>query len=446
MAKVNIRPSRKTKTYEGGRAIVTSPEKELTRLVMTCMLFEDTFYEKGSDVAKRAKELCTKVSPEFLAELAIKARNDMHLRSIPLYLTRELARNANGKIVGDTIFNVIQRADELSEFLAMYFMDGKQPLSKQVKVGLSKAFVKFSAYQLAKYDRNNAKVRLRDVLFLCHAKPKDKEQEEVWGKLIDNKLESPDTWETQLSAGKDKKLTFERLISENKLGYMALLRNLRNMEESGCDINLITKALDNEEAIKSSKVLPFRFTSALRHVYSPVLKSAVKKAFSVSMENLPVLDGKTVILVDVSGSMEDKISDKSDITRIDAAASLAAILKERTDAQVFTFSYKVVHVSSKSKGLDLAQDIVDSQEHGGTALGEALETISSSECKRVIVLTDEQSEDSIIDCWAEKGYIVNLCGYKPSVTYAGKWESISGWSDKIVNYIHDIEKLDGWDK
>ena len=101
--------------------------------------------------------------------------------------------------------------------------------------GLARAFTKFDAYQLAKYDSDRGRIKLRDVLFLCHAKPKDAEQAAVWKKLVENTLEFPDTWEVALSAGKDKRENFERLLRESKLGGMAVLRNLRLMLAAGVD-------------------------------------------------------------------------------------------------------------------------------------------------------------------------------------------------------------------
>ena len=140
-----------------------------------------------------------------MAALAREARDKMQLRHAPLFLVRELARRKGaGPLVAETLEHVIQRADELGEFVALYWKEMKQPLSAGVKRGLAQAFTKFDAYQLAKYNRESV-VKLRDVLFLCHAKPKDDEQAAVWKKLVEGTLESPDTWEVALSAGKDKK-------------------------------------------------------------------------------------------------------------------------------------------------------------------------------------------------------------------------------------------------
>lgn len=110
-------------THEGGTAGRQTPLQELTRAVSTCLLWENTFYETGSEIAARIAELSKAVTAEELAKLAITARTDLKLRHVPLFLVRELARHHKGRIVGDTIAAVIQRPDELSEFLALYWSD-----------------------------------------------------------------------------------------------------------------------------------------------------------------------------------------------------------------------------------------------------------------------------------------------------------------------------------
>src|SRR6202007_2263470 len=116
--------------------------------------------------------------------------------------------------------------------VAIYWAQGRTPLSAQVKKGLAAAFTKFDEHALAKYDRAGV-VRLRDVLFLCHAKPKDADQAGSWRRLIEGHLYTPDTWEVTLSRGGDKREHWERLLAEHKLGGLALLRNLRNMKDAG---------------------------------------------------------------------------------------------------------------------------------------------------------------------------------------------------------------------
>ena len=214
------------RTHEGAKAIRFTPEKELKRTLMNCLLWEDQFYEDGVSIAERITKLVPKVEPEIVAALAVEAREAMKLRHAPLLVVREMARHPTHRgLVADTLARVIQRPDELTEFLAIYWANElgpleqrkRQPVSAQAKKGLAKALEKFDAYQLAKYDRDGP-VRLRDVLFLVHAKPKDAAQEKVWKQLVDGTLASPDTWEVSLSGGKDKRASFERLIADRKLG------------------------------------------------------------------------------------------------------------------------------------------------------------------------------------------------------------------------------------
>jgi hypothetical protein len=187
-------------THEGAPAVVINPEAALRRTVLSSLLRESQFYEDGITVADRVAALVPQVDAAAVVALAIEARERMHLRHMPLLLVREMARHASHRaLVAETLARVIQRADELAEFVAIYWKDGRQPLSAQVKKGLAAAFVKFDAYQLAKYDRR-ASVHLRDVLFLCHARPRDVTQEVLWKQLADGTLPSPDTWEVRLSA------------------------------------------------------------------------------------------------------------------------------------------------------------------------------------------------------------------------------------------------------
>jgi 60 kDa SS-A/Ro ribonucleoprotein len=181
------------RTHEGAPAKRISAETELRRSVLACLLWEEQFYEDGVEIAGRIRELVPKVAPEHVAALAVEARDNMKLRHAPLYLVREMARHATHREhVSKTLAHVIQRPDELGEFVAIYWREGRAPLSAQVKKGLAVAFRKFDEYQLAKYDRPGP-IRLRDVLFLCHAKPRDAAQAALWKRLIAGELATPDT-------------------------------------------------------------------------------------------------------------------------------------------------------------------------------------------------------------------------------------------------------------
>lgn len=430
MATLNKRPE-SIFTHEGAKAKRINSELQLRRSVMACMLWEDSFYEDGESIAKRIEETVSKVKPEKVAEIAIEAREKFKLRHVPLLLVRTLAKNKYP--VKDVLSRVIQRPDEITEFLAIYWKDGRQPLSAQVKKGLGNAFKKFNEYQLSKYDRNG-KIKLRDALFLSHAKPENREQEILFKKIVDRTLAIPDTWEVALSSNKDKKSTWERLLSENRLGALALLRNLRNMESVGVDRTLIKKSIIN---MKTERVLPFRFISAAK--YAPQLEPELETAMFKCLNDFDKMQGKTILLVDVSGSMEWAISSKSDLSRIDAACALAMLLREICeDIEIFTFSEQLVHVAPR-RGFALRDSINNSQHHMSTFLGNAVNTLQANKTyDRIIVITDEQSHDSVPD---PKGlaYMLNVAAYRNGVGY-GKWVHIDGWSESVVNYICEYER------
>jgi hypothetical protein len=401
------------------------------------MLWEDEFYEDGVAIAGRIRELVPKVEAGKVAALAIEARTAMKLRHAPLLLVREMARHATHRaLVAETMTRVIQRADELAEFVAVYWKDGRAPLSGQVKKGLAAAFPKFDEYALAKYDRAGA-VRLRDVLFLCHAKPRDAEQAAVWKRLVDNELATPDTWEVALSAGgkkheDDKRMHWERLLAERKLGALALLRNLRNMKDAGVSEELVVSALD---AMKTERVLPFRFLAAAR--YAPQWETELERAMFRAVADRERLAGHTVILVDVSGSMVAPLSRRSEMLRTDAAYGLAVLLREVAEkVSVYTFSDDTKRIPAR-RGFALRDAMESSLRHGGTRLGAALDSIKEN-FDRIVVVTDEQSHDRV-PAPKGRGYMINVASARNGVGY-GAWAHIDGWSEAVIEYIRELER------
>ncbi|HWF04989.1 MAG TPA: TROVE domain-containing protein, partial [Candidatus Angelobacter sp.] len=413
------------------------------RSVLACMLWENQFYEDGVAIAGRIRELVPKVAAEKVAALAIEAREKMKLRHAPLLLVREMARLATHRqLVAETLFRVIQRADELSEFVALYWSEGKQPLSAQVKKGLAAAFTRFDEYALAKYNRASP-VKLRDVLFLCHSKPVDTAQAELWKRLVADELATPDTWEVALSGGADKREAWERLLEENKLGALALLRNLRNMAEAKVSEPLIAVGLGR---MKTERMLPFRFIAAARYApqWECELEQAMFRALSCKSgegngkrgEGPSRLPGKTVLLVDVSGSMDAPLSRRAEMRRNDAAYGLAILLREIAEqCSVYTFSDKLVRVPSR-QGFALRDALNASQPHSGTYLGRALSELDEK-YDRVIVITDEQSHDAVPNPQG-RGYVINVASFQNGVGY-GKWTHIDGWSDSVIEYIRAAE-------
>lgn len=421
-------------THEGATAKTISPVLQLRRLVLSTLLWEDQFYVNGQDVATQILATAKLVDDETLAMITIEARTKHGLRHVPLLLLQEIIRRG-GAGVATTIANTITRPDELTELLAIYWKDGKKPITNQMRKGFAKAFQKFNEYSLAKYNRDGA-IKLRDVLFLSHAKPKDAEQEALFKRLANNELAVPNTWEVRLSAaGNDnaaKREIWEDLIKTEQLGYLALLRNVRNMDAVGVDRTLINNAIIERKG--SRYVFPFRYVASAR--VNPQFEPAIDTALTHAVSELPTLDGKTIVLVDVSGSMNAPMSAKSDLKRMDAAAALASVVNAR-DLRVFSFSNHVVEVPAR-RGMAGVDAVIKSQSHQGTKLGEAIRFVNNIPHDRLIVITDEQSSDPVSDPVAKNAYMINVASYQNGVGY-GKYTHIDGFSEGVLKFIHELE-------
>lgn len=451
-------------THEGAKAARINAEQQLRRSVMSCLLWENEFYEEGELITDRISNLVPQVEPVKVALMAIEAREEMKLRHMPLFLVREMARHSMGKgSVADgfrnhtteTLTRIIQRADELAEFLALYWKGGKQPISHSVRRGLDHAIRKFNEYELAKYDRDGA-VKLRDVFRLIHPEPDNAEQSALWKRAVAGELATPDTWEVELSKndGVDKVTKWTRLLEENKLGALALIRNLRNMEQAGVGKDLIEAAL---RRMNTYRVLPFRFIAAA--IAAPRYENVLDQVMLHSLSQMPKLPGKTIVVIDISGSMQVTLSAKSDMTRMSAACALGAFSKELCEEPV-------VYATSGSDGMrkhatalipnrrgmalvDAIEKMQSTLGGGGIFLKQVTDYIREREgsADRMIVITDEQdcgigSKDSplLAEPLGKHNYLLNVASAKNGIGYGKKWIHIDGWSEAVFRYIQEIEK------
>ena len=435
-------------THEGAPARRITAEQELERSVLSCLLWEGEFYEDGESVAQRILDRAQEVSPSKVASLAVRARSEFNLRHVPLWLCVALARR--GELRAETLADVIQRADEMGEFLALYWKAGRVPLSAQVKKGLALAFPKFDAYQLGKYDKDAA-VRLRDVMFLVHPKPNGEAQAATWGQLAEGTLPAPDTWEVALSSGAGKRETWERLLAEKRLGAMALIRNLRNMLKVDVPLATIRQGLADA---KATRVLPFRFIAAAKIV--PKLEPELDALMLRCAEQLPKLGGETVLVIDVSGSMYGaQISKYSEMDRAYAACALGALVREAcTSADIYATAgndHAQVHATARvpaRRGMamvDAVHNMCRPLGGGGIFLKQCLDWIWEERrgkmADRIIVITDEQdcdhsSERSPLHARqiARKQYMINVASAKRGIGY-GPWTHVDGFSEAVLSFI-----------
>lgn len=415
-------------THEGGMASRISAAEQLQRSVMSTMLWEDGFYEDGEAIADRIMRLTKQSGADAAEQIMLVAKNESKLRHAPLLMAVAMAEA--GWLNKEHVDAVVDRADSLAELLAIYWRNGKRPLDHQIKKGLALALRKFDEYQLAKYDRAKA-VKLRDVLRIARPKPTNETQAALWGRVIKGELATPDTWETALSSGADKGQTFTRLLTENKLGDLAFIRNLRNMVEAKVDTAVIRQSF----AERSWRwILPFQFIAAARYV--PSLEPEIETAMLKSMKGMEKIDGKVTILVDGSKSMSGKISAKSEMTRFDVACALAILAREIcSDVEVFRFNDSAQLVPAR-RGFAL-RDILG-HPGGGTRMWDAVRIAGSLTKRRLmIVVTDEQTSDSgsISQANADLLVIVNVAANENGVGYGHGSLHINGWSENVIAFI-----------
>jgi 60 kDa SS-A/Ro ribonucleoprotein len=442
------------RTHMGALAAQIGPLAQLERSVLSCLLWEDEFYESGEIIGARIASLVKQVPAELVADVAVRAKREMRLRHVPLLLTRELMRSPEGrKLAGGLFAQVILRADDLTEFLAIYWKDKKdEPLAKQVKKHLGEAFRRFDEYHLAKYNGGQKVVKLRDVLRITRPKPANADQAELWRRLVKGELATPDTWEVNLSAGEDKRATFARLMGEEKLGTLAFLRNLRNMHQAGVEKSTVAAYAGRARV---DRILPFQFIAAFRAV--PDWQDVIEPMMLRCLEGQRQLSGKTVLVIDTSGSMTARLSRKSELSRKDVAAALAILVREVCEQAVVyctagndgTCQHATMQIPPR-RGFALSSyitgDKVAQIGGGGIFLVQCMEAIrkQQKDADRVIVLTDEQDCDTKLkpesaDAFGRRNYLINVASARNGVGY-GKWVHIDGWSDRVLDYIVRAEE------
>ena len=491
-----------TVNHAGAKADALSPEMELYSAVVTTML-ADSFYEKADARLTRIQALVGQVNPLFVAQLAVYTREHMYLRTAPIVLIGELAKIHNGDdLVSRTIARVVQRPDEITELLAYYQKTNARTeakklnrLSKQVQRGLALSFNRFDAYQFAKYDRaafgRATAVRLRDALFLVHPKAKDEAQQLVFEQITSRTLTTPYTWETELSAlGQQdfkteaaKKMAaqakWHELIDSARLGYMATLRNLRNMLEADIDtahLKTVCRTLADERAVQKAKQFPFRFLAAYREIsvlaeqyqrQVSLINHALEEAVRISTANLSGFDSDTSVVVacDVSSSMQKPVSAKSKVLLYDIGLLLGMLLKTRSKNVVsgmFGDRWKIVDLPATGVLANVdafykREGEVGYSTNGYLVLDDLIKRRYAAD--KVMFFTDVQLWDSTTNNlsnqntvqakWRQykqlfpnaKLYLFDLAGHgkTPIRPESNDVFLIAGWSDKVFDVLQAIE-------
>lgn len=451
--KYNTKQSAKTLNMAGGAAYKESDKLALTTLVLTSFM-KDKFYETEKEQLKRIKDLVSKLDPLFVAKLAYYARTVYGMRSVSHVLAGEVAKTAKGKDWTRSFFNkIIYRPDDMGEILAYYYSTEKK-LSNPIRDGFAVALSKLDEYTLAKYRGEGKRFKLVDVANLCHPK-----NTEALKKLMKGELKSTETWEAKISgAGKSEDVAgakteaWRDLVLEGKIGYFALLKNLRNIIQQA-DERTVLMALEllvDEKKIKKSLVLPFRFLTAIREIqqlggnYIRETVTALSKAMEISLSNVPEFDGKTLVVVDCSGSMSGQPAE--------IASVFASAFYKKLNADMMLFSDDAIYHSPNpvDSMITIANSIRFAS--GGTNFHAIFEKASRS-YDRIVILSDMQgwmgvgtptgvfnSYKRVFSC-DPFVYSIDLTGYGTTqIPTDGKVFLMAGFSDKMFDTMKLFEQ------
>jgi 60 kDa SS-A/Ro ribonucleoprotein len=451
---------RKTRNLAGGQAFGESQKLEFVSILLTSFL-EDKFYRSGDATVKRLRALVSQIADkEFVAKAALYARNEAGMRSVSHLVAADLARQVKGAEWTKRFFDrVARRPDDVLEVLACYMALHGKPVPNSLKKGLGAALTRFDAYQLAKYRRGSAELKLVDAVNLVHPP-----HSEALGALVDGTLAPAETWETKLTqAGQgadllevqkkqQKAAAWTDLIRSRKIGYFALLRNLRNILEQAPEVaDEALEMLADKRLIKKSLVLPFRFRTAIDAIEQSQLKGrqavirTLSKAVDTALANVPQFNGRTLVAMDCSGSM---------IGRPMKIGSLfASVLYKANDADLMLFSGDARYVTfdKNDATLTLAGRIEDKAEWSGTNFRAVFQRAQGA-YDRVVILSDMQA-------WMGRGtpqkefekfvkrsgkrprvYSFDLAGYATLQFPERDVFCLAGFSDKTMETMKFLEE------
>lgn len=459
MSKFNSQKTMRTTNHEGNAAYAMPDRLKLVTQVLTSFFNEKKFYGDNSDEIKETIKRVIKDDPQFVSNLAVFARREFNMRSIAHVLTSYLAHEPEGKpYVRSTVKGISLRGDDVTELMSFYLKEFGKPIPNSLKKGIGDAMKTFDEYTLAKYKGSGKSVKMRDLLCLCRPKPIDYYQEQLWKRCLEDNLATPITWETQLSANGNNKETWEKLIAENSVGYMALLRNLRNiMKAEPSNIDKVFAKIADPVAVRKSKQLPFRFLSAYSAIrdlpWNGKAIAALEKAVNESIANLPKIPGRTVIAIDESGSMAQPISGNSEVSA-ESIAILLGIIASRIceEAIVYTFDDNIRKLYVDPHGEILNQASNFEADGCWTDVGIVFREMTREKiiADRVIILSDNECNDrryrnnpvqfaaDAYRCAMHSNiwvHAIDLRGYGTQQFSGSKTNILAGWSEKVFDFI-----------
>lgn len=454
----------KTVNRAGGAAYVQSDKMQLVSLLLTSFV-QDQYYRSEKDTMKEVRDIVAGLpDKKFAAQAAIYARNEFGMRSISHVVAAELAPYASTNEWGKNFYNkVIHRVDDMLEIASCFFANsGKNVLTNAMKKGFRQAFNRFTEYHFAKYRGEGKEYSLIDLVNSIRPIPTDKNKEGLQ-KLVAGTLRTTQTWESKVSAAGQqaendedkvvkKAAAWKEMLTENKLGYIALLRNVRNIYEADKTlINDLCIALCNRDAIKKSLVFPFQIATCAQEVAKMgvssegrLLLKALEDAIEISLDNVPKFAGRTAVILDVSGSMRGKPTEIGSL--------FAAVLARSNNADLYAFSDNCcpINYALSAPVMALANEL--SRIGGGGTNFRAIFPALTHSYDRVIILSDMQGwvgyETPKAEFSAYKSkhgstpfvYSFDLQGYGTLQFPEQNVFSVAGFSDKVFDVMKLLEE------
>lgn len=494
MAKFNTKSqTTKTKNLAGGDAFKISSKAEFASILLTSFVENQFYRSKKGTLTQLGKLMDSIPDKKFLAKAAIYARDTHNMRSISHVVAAEIFKlQENGKTAVDGeqwprrfVEKVVVRPDDMLEILSYYYTNVAKNgyVANPLKRGLRAAIAKFDEYQLAKYRGANKTVSLVDIVNLVHPTPTQKNRIAL-RKLINNTLRATETKESMISAagqGKEsqeevlsaKKEVWQTLVGERKIGYMALVKSLKKIATEAPEmIDEAINMLVDENLIKKSRLLPFRFSTAIDKLDSvnnaKRFVPALNNALDLAVQNVPVFEGETLVVLDESGSMggnSNYWSTDNPKDPYNIGSLFAALLIKKNNADFIGFSdhakYRVFNPNDSV--LTIRKQMKTDRVNGGTNLGSVFQTINKK-YDRIIILSDMQS-------WKGYGvpsvfgkyktnfsanpfiYSFDLSGYGSLQMPENQVFLLTGFSDKVFDVmslletdkqalVHEIEKIE----
>ena len=457
----------KTTNISGHPAYALDAKTKLATMALTTLFAEDKFYgDNTAELLHLAENLCQQGEGTYVAKLAVWARTQGNLRTVSHVLAAVVAHECSGEPFVRPMVRTIaaRRGDDGTEMLAahMALYGSKVRWPHALQRGVCDALEQMSAYDIAKYQLARREVKMRDTLRICHPTPRDAEAAEAMAACVARTLAVPKGWESELSARGNTAEVWNELVAEGRLGYMAALRNLRNMLQVGADITPVLGMLGNPTNVHRSHQLPFRFYSAWRELKAANLLTTritrtLDQALVASCDNVEPLGGRTAVLVDPSGSMGFCLSGRSKVTCRDTAAVLAALLTHISDdAWVCRFDTSASALAFTGTSV-LADIEAVPASGGGTNMAAGFDCLMESgyDADRVVVLSDNEvnSRSWMTNDFGHKTiqakleeyrrkvghavwcHAIDLQGYGTQQFMGAKVNVMAGWSEQVLRFV-----------